>query len=107
MSVSKSRNMSLCIMCRNCFGNCAWSKHFKPVKGWTAVESYKKNGELNRAWIGWCPEFKPDRGLYNLMKNSEARKGRWHIQQEYGYITPVRYATIRYNLINNYKGVVR
>ena len=105
MSVSQSRNMSLCIMCRNCFGKCSWSKDFRPVDGWTVKATYGKNGDLKRAWVGWCPEFRPDKVLCEILKEKDAKKARWHIQQEYGYITPLRYAVMRYNIMNNCKGV--
>ena len=102
MSIHQQRNMSLCIMCRNYCGGCPWSKYFLPVKGWTAIETYKK-GHLNRAWVSWCPQFKADAGLYDLFVYGDPRKGRYHISKEYGYITPLRFTTIRYHLVNDYE----
>ena len=103
MSIHQQRNMSLCIMCRNYCGGCPWSKYFLPVKGWTAIETYKKNGELNRAWVSWCPQFKADAGLYDLFVHGDPRKGRYEISKEYGHITMLRYITIRYHLVNDYE----
>lgn len=102
MSVSQSRNLSLCIMCRNCFGKCAWSKWFMPVKGWAAIETHKANGDLNRAWVGWCPRFKADAGLYDIIVNGDPNEGRLYVTRQYGYVTRLRYNTIRYHLINDY-----
>lgn len=103
MSVSQSRNLSLCIMCRNCCGKCAWSKWFLPVKGWTAIETRKANGDLNRAWVGWCPEFKADAGLYDIIAKGDPHEGRLYVTRQYGYITRLRYITIRYHLVNDYE----
>lgn len=103
MSVSQSRNLSLCIMCRNCCGKCAWSKWFLPVKGWTAIETRKANGDLNRAWVGWCPQFKADAGLYDIIVHGDPKKARWHIVKQYGYITMLRLTVIRYHLVNDYE----
>lgn len=95
-------NMSLCIMCQNCFGKCAWSKYFLPVKGWTASVTYKANGEVNRAWVGWCPLFKADAGLVDIFLHEDPQKGRTHITRQYGYISKQRYISIRYHLMNDY-----
>lgn len=103
MSVSQSRNLSLCIMCRNCCGKCAWSKWFLPVKGWTAIETRKANGDLNRAWVGWCPQFKADAGLYEIIAKGDPHEGRLYVTRQYGYITRLRYITIRYHLVNDYE----
>lgn len=103
MSVNTGKSMSLCIMCRNCCGKCAWSKWFLPVDGWTATETYKTNGELNRAWVGWCPQFKADAGLYDIIVHGDPQKVRWHIVKQYGYITILRLTVIRYHLVNDYE----
>jgi len=103
MSIHHSRNMSLCIMCQNYCAKCAWSKYFMPVEGWTAIETYKKNGELNRAWVGWCPLFRADAGLYDMIAHGDSKTGRRHIIKQYGYITELRYITIRYHLVNDYE----
>ena len=103
MNYTFSRNMSICIMCRNYCGKCAWSKYFMPVEGWTAIEAYKTNGELNRAWVSWCPLFKADAGLYDLMVHGDPKKGRIYIIKQYGYITELRYTVIRYHLVNDYE----
>lgn len=103
MSIHHSRNMSLCILCQRYCGGCAWSKYFMPVEGWTAIESYKANGELNRAWVGWCPLFKADAGLYDIVVHSDPHTGRWYIIKQYGYITELRYTVIRYHLVNDYE----
>lgn len=95
--------MSLCIMCRNCCGKCAWSKWFLPVKGWTAIETYKANGDLNRAWVGWCPQFKADAGLYDIIVHGDPQEGRLYVTRQYGYITRLRYIDIRYHLVNDYE----
>lgn len=103
MSVHLSRNMSLCIMCRNCCGKCPWSKYFLPVKGWTAIETHKPNGELNRAWVSWCPMFKADAGLYDIIVHGDPHKVRNYITRQYGYITRLRYIVIRNHLVNDYE----
>lgn len=102
MSNYHSRNMSLCILCQNYCGKCNWSKYFERVEGWTAIEDYK-NGKLHRAWVGWCPKFRADVGLYDLIAKGEERTGRWHIIKQYGYINELRYKTIRYRLVNDYE----
>lgn len=103
MSVHLTRNMSLCIMCRNCFGKCAWSTYFMPVDGWTASETYKANGQLKRVWVGWCPQFKADAGLYDIFVHEDPKKGRSRIARQYGYISKQRYIAIRYHLLNDYE----
>lgn len=102
MSIKQTRNMTLCMLCQRFAGGCAWSKDFKAVEGWTARVTYKKNGKIDRAWVGWCPSFRADAGLYDLFME-DPRKGRWYIIKHYGYITEVRYATIRYHLVNDYE----
>jgi len=103
MSNYHSRNMSLCILCQNYCGKCNWSKYFERVDGWTAIESYKVNGDLNRAWVGWCPEFIADAGLYDMMVHTDEKTGRWHIIKQYGYMNDLRYRTVRYHLVNDYE----
>lgn len=103
MSIHHSRNVSLCIMCQKYCGGCLWSKWFMPVRGWTAITSHKKNGDIKRAWVGWCPEFKADAGLYDMIVHGDPHEGRWYCIRQYGHMIQNRYTTIRYHLVNDYE----
>ena len=84
-----NRGASLCWFCEGCFGKCEWSKA-EEVKGWYA-DVEKKNGIIKRAWVGWCPKFKPENGF-----KERIMKGGPGVVRYVG--SPVRYATIRYHL---------
>lgn len=49
----------LCWRCKNACGNCSWSRDFKPVLGWTAVETFK-DGNITYS-VTKCPAFKPEK----------------------------------------------
>ena len=100
-----NRGASLCIMCQNCTGLCNWSRDFEAVPGWCAEVDYEPNGLIKRAWVGWCPEFIADEGLAERFIKDGA-KGIYHNRKtsDYGFLSPLRIATLRYHFINNYKG---
>lgn len=57
---SASKSETLCWKCKNAYGNCSWSKRFKPVDGWAAVPTkvnagYK--GQMDSFLVTKCPEF--------------------------------------------------
>ena len=58
---------TLCWECDNCYGGCAWSRSFKPVDGWEAIENKTqvKNGKYIEQRTSYtvlkCPEFTRDR----------------------------------------------
>lgn len=57
---SASKSETLCWKCKNAYGNCSWSKRFKPVEGWTAVPTkvnvgYK--GQTDSFLVIECPQF--------------------------------------------------
>ena len=101
--LKKNRSITLCLICQKYCGGCAWSKWLEAVEGWTAVCDYKKNGSLNHAFVCWCPEFVADRGLYDMIVHGDANKGRSYINRQYGFLTDLRYITIRYHLVNDYE----
>lgn len=103
MTRKKNYSITLCLICQNCFGKCAWSKWFEPVDGWEAVVDYGRNGKILHAWVGWCPKFVADRGLYDIITQGDETKGRTYLMEQYGYLTRLRYATIRYRLLNDYE----
>ena len=49
----------LCWRCKNACGGCNWSKHFKPIIGWTAEPTIIKDsmGDFSSYKIHKCPEF--------------------------------------------------
>ena len=47
-----------CWRCKKCYGDCAWSASFEPVKGWDAIQTILGNDISYR--IISCPEFDPD-----------------------------------------------
>lgn len=103
MTLKKNYSITLCLICQNYCGKCAWSKNLEAVEGWEAIVDYKKNGEIAHAWVGWCPEFIADAGLYDRIVHGDETEGRSWIIAQYGFLTMLRYATIRYRLINNYE----
>lgn len=47
---------SICWSCSNCYGECSWSRSFKPVSGWKA--KYSKT--LDSYTVQECPNYKED-----------------------------------------------
>lgn len=97
------RGASLCIFCRKCCGRCSWSKDLTPVKGWTAKEKRNKNGKVIGAWVGWCPEFVADDGLYKFITSDKAKENRMILSKHYFYVSELRLAVLRYHFLNNYE----
>ena len=64
---SKKIGTTICWECDNCYGGCSWSRSFKPVEGWQAVENHTtvKNGKYIEERTSYtvlkCPEFTRDR----------------------------------------------
>ena len=52
---------NICIRCKKSVGLCNWSRHLKPVKGWTATPIKKKTSHegviLDGYFITDCPQF--------------------------------------------------
>ena len=48
-----------CWTCKNFCGGCAWSRDFKPVRGWEATKDHiERNGALADTYrIIYCPEW--------------------------------------------------
>lgn len=98
------RGASLCIFCRKCIGRCNWSSKFEAVEGWTALVKYGKHG-IRRAWVSWCPEFVPDKGLKELiLYSNDIEKLSAYLNKTYGRMTRVRIAVLRYHLVNSEYG---
>lgn len=57
------RKESKCWDCKNCYGGCSWSREFKPVNGWEAIETnLPSNGAYATSYkVIECPEFIEDR----------------------------------------------
>ena len=63
------KSVTLCLMCKKCFGGCDWSRGFEKIEGWTARIIYNKaNTAINNAWVGWCPEFLPDERIKEILR---------------------------------------
>ena len=86
-----NRGASLCWFCERCISKCEWSKDFEEVKGWYADAEKNKDGTIKRAWVGWCPKFKPENGF-----EKRILKGSPGVVRYVG--SPVRYATLRYHI---------
>lgn len=95
-------NMTLCLLCQKYIDGCNWSRSFKAVEGWTAYVTHKKNGKIARAWVGWCPECVFDEKAHEVITTWNTNDGMEYITKQYGFITELRYATLRYHLMNNY-----
>ena len=53
----------ICWRCKNATGNCSWSRDLKPIKGWQATKSLKKDdmGQPYSSYrITYCPQFISD-----------------------------------------------
>jgi hypothetical protein len=59
------KSNSLCWQCKRAYGDCSWSRHFKPVKGWkaepTIIMGGKKDPVVESFDVKKCPLFIQDR----------------------------------------------
>lgn len=95
----QGKGLSLCEFCQKYCAGCNWTRKFQPVDGWVAEERWESDGL--HAWVGWCPEFKPDKGVRELFTSSKPPKeARMEIAKRYGVIPHRRYAVIRYRFLN-------
>ena len=49
---------ALCWDCANATGGCSWSEKLRPVKGWKAIPTHKK--EFDSWLVIQCPKFERD-----------------------------------------------
>lgn len=68
----------LCWKCANAYGDCDWSREFKPIEGWTAdtvyKEGYKGRIQFYSYNIHECPQFVPDTKRHKIEMDDEALK---------------------------------
>jgi len=60
---------SICWNCENACCGCSWSRQFKPVPGWKAIETnikYKDNQTTRSYIVQSCPQFKQDSTEFGL-----------------------------------------
>ena len=55
--------MQPCWTCKNCYGDCNWSRDFKPVPGWIAQKTFIESNEeyADSYKILYCPEYMEDK----------------------------------------------
>ena len=72
---------TLCWHCARAVAKCPWSKHFKPVKGWTAIPTVIKSLYLDGTILSIdsyvvlkCPLFIPDAECKPKPTNADVAK---------------------------------
>lgn len=63
--IDRQQSRTICWTCRNACGQCAWSRSFRPVKGWEARQTLLYASDPDGGTVSYevirCPEYEPDR----------------------------------------------
>ncbi len=55
------KKTTLCWDCQNALCKCSWSREFKPVEGWTAIQTTIGRDRVKSFCVIECPEFREDK----------------------------------------------
>ena len=63
---------ALCWDCANATGGCSWSDNLRPVKGWEAKRTHKK--EFDSWLVINCPKFERDAYDFGLYRTADRKR---------------------------------